>query len=177
MPASANSRNLAARAGFWSAEHRKKAIFGWLALVVLATVVGMGLGTNELKLEDSGNGESRTADRAVAAGFPKRASEQVLVQGKGAVRVDDPAFQAAVQDTVRRLGAVRYVEEIKSPLAGGNDGQLSQDGRSGLVTFELRGDQDQTEERVDAPLAAVAAAQRAHPGVRVEEFGDASANK
>jgi RND superfamily putative drug exporter len=137
----------------------------------------MGLGTNELKVEDSGNGESRTADRAIAAGFPKRASEQVLVQGKGAVKADDPAFVAAVDDTVRRLSAVRYVEELESPLAGGNEGQVSTDGRSALVTFELRGDNEQAEERVDAPLAAVAAAQRAHTDVRVEEFGDASASK
>ena len=170
-------RNVAARAGLWSAEHHRKAILGWLALVVLATVVGMALGTNEFKPEDAGNGESRTADRAIAAGFPKRASEQVLVQGKASVKSGDPAFEAAVQDTVRRLAAVRFVEEIKSPLVGGNDGQVSEDGRSALVTFELRGDDDQAEERVDAPLAAVAAAQRAHPDVRVEEFGDASAAK
>ena len=29
-------RNIAARAGRWSAQHRKKAIFGWLAFVVIA---------------------------------------------------------------------------------------------------------------------------------------------
>ena len=38
------SKNLAARAGAWSARHRKTAIFGWLAFVaiafVLATMVG-----------------------------------------------------------------------------------------------------------------------------------------
>jgi uncharacterized membrane protein YdfJ with MMPL/SSD domain len=173
----ASPMNVAARAGVWSAHHRKKAILGWLALVVLATVVGASVGTNELKVEDSGNGESRTADRAIAAGFPKRASEQVLVQGKGSVKADDPAFAAAVNDTTRRLLGVRYVEEVESPLAGGNQGQLSEDGRSALVTFKLRGDADQVEDRVDAPLAAVAAAQRSHPEIRVEEFGDASAEK
>src|SRR5687767_342322 len=31
------SRNLAARAGRWSARHRKTAILGWIAFVVLAT--------------------------------------------------------------------------------------------------------------------------------------------
>ena len=29
-------RNLAARMGRWSAQHRKKAIFGWLAFVIVA---------------------------------------------------------------------------------------------------------------------------------------------
>ena len=35
-------RNIAARAGRWSAQHRKKAIIGWLLFVALATVIGFG---------------------------------------------------------------------------------------------------------------------------------------
>ncbi len=37
------SRNLAARAGRWSAQHRKTAILGWILFVVFATVVGNAL--------------------------------------------------------------------------------------------------------------------------------------
>src|SRR5690242_10281146 len=33
-------KNLAARAGRWSATHRKTAIIGWVLFVVLATVIG-----------------------------------------------------------------------------------------------------------------------------------------
>ena len=40
-------RNLAARAGYWSAKHRKIAIGGWLAFVVIAFVLGGAIGTNE----------------------------------------------------------------------------------------------------------------------------------
>ena len=36
-------RNPAARAGRWSAQHRKTAIFGWILFVVLATVAGGGV--------------------------------------------------------------------------------------------------------------------------------------
>ena len=32
--------NIAARAGRWSANHRKTAIWGWLAFVLVALVVG-----------------------------------------------------------------------------------------------------------------------------------------
>jgi uncharacterized membrane protein YdfJ with MMPL/SSD domain len=46
-----------------------------------------------------------------------------------------------------------------------------------LVSFALRGNEDEAEKLVEQPLAAVAAAQAAHPGVRVEQFGDASATK
>jgi uncharacterized membrane protein YdfJ with MMPL/SSD domain len=167
--------NLAARAGRWSAHHRKRAILGWIAFVILATVLGGAVGQRMLSDEDSGNGESRAADKAVAAaGFPKRADEQVLVQGK---RHRDASTRAAVDDVVTRLRATRYVHDVKSPYAKGNEGQLSRDGRSALVTFELRGDDDATQARVGATLAATAAAQRAHPQLRVEQFGDASSEK
>ena len=42
------SRNLATRAGRWSAQHRKTAILGWIAFVVLATVLGGKVGQNTL---------------------------------------------------------------------------------------------------------------------------------
>ena len=35
--------NFTARVGRWSAQHRKKAIFGWLAFVFVSLVVGMNL--------------------------------------------------------------------------------------------------------------------------------------
>ena len=33
-------RGLASRAGVWSAQHRKTAIWGWLAFVVIAFMIG-----------------------------------------------------------------------------------------------------------------------------------------
>src|SRR5919107_481707 len=99
--------NFAARAGYWSAHNRKKAIWGWISFVLIATVVGGGVGINKIATEDLGNGESRTADRAIAdAGFPDDADEQVLVQTRtDAVDAQDPAFKAAVADVVSRLQA------------------------------------------------------------------------
>ena len=37
------SNNLAARMGRWSARHRKQAIFGWLAFVVVSIALTIGL--------------------------------------------------------------------------------------------------------------------------------------
>ena len=45
------------------------------------------------------------------------------------------------------------------------------------MTFEILGDEDLAEERVDAVLAAIERVQRALPELRVEQFGDASADK
>src|SRR6201999_2242948 len=81
-------RNLAARAGRWSARHRKTAVIGWLAFVVLATVIGGNLGQKNLEAAQMGNGESKRHDTIVdAAGYPDRIHERVLIQGTGA---DDP---------------------------------------------------------------------------------------
>ena len=82
-----------------------------------------------------------------------------------------------MRDVTRRLQAARHVEDVRSPLAAGNEGQISKDGRSAVVTFNIPGDDELAGERVDSSLAAVAAAQAAHPQLRVEQFGSASAEK
>ena len=95
------SRNLAARVGRWSAQHRKAAIIGWVLFVVLAVVVGGKIGQNDLDESAAGSGESKRGDMIVkAAGFPERAGEQVLVQGRAS---GDPAVDR--RRAGRRRGA------------------------------------------------------------------------
>jgi uncharacterized membrane protein YdfJ with MMPL/SSD domain len=166
-----HSRNPAARIGRWSAQHRKTAILGWILFVVLAAVIGGKVGQNDLDDSARGSGESKRGDMIVeAAGFPERAGEQVLVQGKGSVTAGDPQVADAVRDVASRLGRIAGVTGIERPLD-------SKDGRSVVVNFKLAGTDEQAKRLVGGPLAAVAAVQRAHPDVRVEQFGDASAAK
>jgi uncharacterized membrane protein YdfJ with MMPL/SSD domain len=173
------SRNLAARAGRWSARHRRTAIFGWIVFVVLAAVVGGKVGLNDVDESARGSGESKRGDMIVeAAGFPDRAGEQVLVQGNGSIKAGDARVIAAVTDVVSRLGRIEGVTGIESPLdRATRENTVSKDGRSVVVNFELAGSDEQVEQLVEKPLAAVAAVRAAHPGVRVEQFGDASASK
>ena len=85
-------RNLAARAGRWSATHRKTAIIGWILFVVLATLIGGKVGQQNLEQSASGNGESKRGSMIVDdAGFPETIGERVLIQGKGSIKSDDPA--------------------------------------------------------------------------------------
>ncbi len=173
------SRNLAARTGRWSAQHRKTAILGWILFVVLAAVVGGKVGQSDIDEAASGNGESKRGDMIVeAAGFPDEAGEQVLVQGKGAVRAGDPAVTAAVRDVVRRLERIEGITDIESPLDPATRANtVSKDGRSVVVNFTMPGTDEHVEQLVARPLAAVAAVQAAHAGVRVEQFGDVSATE
>ncbi|HLM10545.1 MAG TPA: MMPL family transporter, partial [Thermoleophilaceae bacterium] len=159
--------NLAARAGRWSAQHRKKAIFGWLAFVVLAVFIGGSVGTKTLTDADFGIGESGRADKAVSDHLPEKAPESVLVQGRN--------LRPVVDDVVQTLERTQNVRNVVSPYGPDAAGLLSEDGRSALVTFDLPG--DDAEAKVDPSLGAVAALQEEHPGFRVEQFGDGSAEK
>src|SRR5687768_16527440 len=98
-------KSLAARAGSWSARHRKTAIFGWLGFVVVALVLGGAVGTKQLQDKDDGSGESRAAERVLHESFAQEADEQVLVQaGDAATR------RAAVRDVKAALQRFDYVQ-------------------------------------------------------------------
>jgi uncharacterized membrane protein YdfJ with MMPL/SSD domain len=173
------TRNLAARAGRWSAKHRKAAILGWVLFVVLAVVVGGKVGQNNLDESAAGSGESKRGDMIVeAAAFPEKAGEQVLVQGKGTVRAGDPEMTATVRDVVTRLERIDGVTQIESPLdPAARVNTVSKDGRSVVVNFAMPGSDEHVRKLVEQPLAAVAAVRAAHPDVRVEQFGEVSATK
>ncbi len=164
------STNVAARMGRWSARHRKTAIFGWLAFVVAAVVLGGAVGTKQLTDNDTLPGESGRAARLLDEGFEQPASETVLVQSR-TLTADSPAFRAAVQDVVRRVSAVRAAANVQSPYASGNGAQISADRRSAMVDFDIRGDADTAVDRIDPVIAAVDAAAAAHPGLSIDEFG------
>jgi RND superfamily putative drug exporter len=170
-------RNLAGRAGRWSARHRRKAILGWLAFVVISVLLGGALGMKEIASEDLGDGESKRADQILADAFPDQASEEVLLQGQGGIQADDPRFREGVRDVVRAVSGFDTVRNVQSPLEPGNASHISPDGRSALVTFDLLGDDDELEDNVTPVQEAVAGVQSDNPGLLIEEFGDASADK
>jgi uncharacterized membrane protein YdfJ with MMPL/SSD domain len=168
--------NLAARMGGWSAQHRKIAILGWFAFVLVAFALGNATGTTEIDQDTSGVGESGRADRILDAGFKLPAAESVLVQSDTLVATD-PAFQSAVQDVVARVSKLDAVKNIRSPLEPGNAGQIAKDGRAALVEFDIRGDSDDAADKIDPVVAAVGDVQKAHPQLFIGEFGDASIDK
>ena len=171
-----HTRGIAARAGRWSATHRKTAIWGWLAFVVVAFAIGGAVGTKTLQPDQLGVGESGRADHTIEGAFQRSADELVLIQSDSATATD-PSFRAVVADVQRRLAKVPYAQDFESPYAAGNDGQISRDGRSALIRFKLAGDDTETQDRIGAALRAVSAAQAANPDFTVAESGDASVNK
>jgi uncharacterized membrane protein YdfJ with MMPL/SSD domain len=167
-------QNIAARAARWSTAHRKVAIFGWLAFVVLSVFVGGAVGMKELTNSEAMPGEAGRAETAIERSDLEPNAEEVLIQSKR-LSADDPAFEAAVADTTASLKALPSVTAVDSPADGG--GRVADDGHSALIQFQVPGDEEAAEARIDRILAATAAAQRAHPELRIEQFGEVSANK
>ncbi len=171
------SNNIAARMGRWSASHWKTATFGWLAFVIVAAALGTALGTKTLITEKSGNGESGKAASIAYDQFRHVPEESVLIQSK-TLTTGDTAFKAAIADAAKRFAAKPYVKSVDSPYAPGNEGQISRDRHSALVTFKLRTkDLTKADKHVPALLATTAALQNAHPAVTMSEVGDASIDK
>jgi uncharacterized membrane protein YdfJ with MMPL/SSD domain len=169
-------RNLAARAGRWSAQHRKLAIWGWLGFVFIALLAGSAAGTHTQENAQNGVGESGRGSDVISKAFPRHVSEEVLIHSASA-RANEPAFRAVVEDTRRRLAAVAYTRGFQSPYEKGNSARVSRDGHFALLQFEIAGKDSQAKKRVVPTLAATTAAQRAHPGYTIEQFGEASAEK
>jgi uncharacterized membrane protein YdfJ with MMPL/SSD domain len=162
--------NLAARVGRWSVQHRRKAILGWLAFVFVALVVGFNMvPQNNLEQGEGMPGESGKAGQILKDAYPDKAGEQVLVQSK-TLEASDSQFKAAVADVTQRLERTDGVGKVDPAV-------VSKDGHSALVAFELPGKSDVTEKSVVNSLAAVHAAQKAHPELRIDESGDASISK
>jgi RND superfamily putative drug exporter len=162
--------NLAGRMGRWSAHHRKTAIFGWLAFVVVAFALGIVSGTTKIEPATSGVGESGRVDKLLHEEFEQPAEESVLVQSE-TLTVKDPAFAAAVEDVVVKVSALESVQNVRSPLDPENAGQISGAGNAALVEFEIRGDPDDATTKIDPVVAAVDDAQKAHPELFVGSFG------
>ncbi len=152
-------------------------MLGWLLFVAVTFAIGSAVGVVTMRADEAGNGDSRAADRLLAQEFPsERAVEWVLIQSRGD-RLARPELAAAVDDLVARLSHVRAIAAIKSPLDAAGSGQISADGRSAMVTFEITGDPETAQDRVGPALAATAAVQQAHPALLIGEFGDGSAAK
>ena len=173
------SNNIAARMGRWSATHRKKAIFGWLAFVVLSVAIGAFVGTKQIDQNNSNVGEAHRADQMLLdAGFQiDPQTEFVLIQSKTRT-FDDAAFKSVVQDTIVAVQPHRAVfTNLKSPLDPRNRTQVSNDGHTALVEFTMKGTDKEAKKVIDPVVKATDGVQAKHPDFYVSEAGSISTGK
>jgi putative drug exporter of the RND superfamily len=160
----------------WSARHRKTAIFGWLALVAVAYLIGQLLGSPSMQQNDLGQaGQAEATLEHLGVAAPT--NEAVLIQARtsGAAYATDPAMRQAVSQVTTALSKLPGAATvINSPLDAGGKALVSANGRSALVTFNVPGPAADVNTAVTPALDAVAKVQAEHPGLLVAEGGDAS---
>ena len=113
-------RNLAARAGRWSAQHRKKAIFGWLAFVIIA-VVHRRLGRDEdarrrrlrrRRVRPRRQGRRRSTS-------PTRAPRASWSRAETAPAPTTRSSARSSASVVGRLERTKNVQNVKTPYGRG----------------------------------------------------------
>jgi RND superfamily putative drug exporter len=165
--------------GRWSASHRRLAIFGWLAFVLAAIVVGTAMGQKTIDNNNNNVGEAHRADQILQqAGFNTNGSvtEFVLIQNHK-LTVHDPAFRAVVRDVLGAVSPSNAIHNLRSPLDRANHDQVVDGGHTVVVEWDMNGTQKAAETRIDPLTNAVASVARAHPHFYVGEAGAASSDK
>jgi len=171
---------LVERIAGWSSRYRKTAVLGWLILVAMVFVAGQAISAKNVPSNDPG--QSGAAERALqklhVSGPPP--AESVLIEARGSSAASflvNPQMHQAVGQVVAALRKLprSTASDIRSPLSAGNGSLISANGRAVLVTFNVTGS---NEDQVVVPAQhAVAAVQASHPGLLIQETGDASADK
>ena len=169
------SRNLAARAAHWSAEHRKTAIFGWLAFVVVAVLLGNAVGKNEIHGADQFSGEAGRAEQTLYDSGLRPNDRARADPEQRARRSGIPSSTRRSEQATRQLSQTQYVRNVMSPLTG--DAPVSVDQHSALVQFDITGDDLEARDRLEPAEETISAVAADHPDLRVEQFGSVSSNK
>src|SRR5689334_17645281 len=121
-------------------------------------------------MAEQSTGETAQAERILAgAGFSTPANESVLVKST-ALTTSDPEFRSAVQTVMAKLRTMPQVQHLRT----GADGEISKDRHAQLVEFDMRGDSESADTRVQPVLDAVAGIQESHPQFTIAQFGLAS---
>jgi RND superfamily putative drug exporter len=163
----------------WSARHRKTAVLGWLVLVAAVFVGGQMLPASNVPSYDvgqSGQGE-QVLHRLNVTSPP---AENVLIQARdpGRTFASDPQLRQATRQIAAVLRArPGTAHDVRSPFGPGGKALISADGRSALVSFTIPGNPDHMDQTVAGDLHAVAAVQARHPGLLIQEAGDASGDR
>jgi uncharacterized membrane protein YdfJ with MMPL/SSD domain len=173
------SNNIAARMGRWSASHWKTAVFGWLVFVIASFYIGMQVPTKNIKDEDVSVGQSHKADKVLKEAFPQIEPQTEIVVVQSATKtVKDQSFRDTVNDVVATMKSNPAIKNLKSPLDPANAGdQVSQDGRTVMVTWDMKGTYDDAKTKIDKIESSISNVGDRHPGFYVDEAGAVSSQK
>lgn len=160
--------NYPVRMARWSAGHPWRAVVGWFLFVVLCLGAGIAVGGNAATSADFGVGEAGRGEAIARQGGPaQRPVERVLIEERGAGRLERATGGAVAGDVVDRMRGLPEVRSVAEPV-------WSRDGRAVRVDVTMKGAELDGKKHVDPLRAQTEEVQKAHPGLRVEETGGPS---
>ena len=87
-----------------------------------------------------------------------------MIQSK-TLTVTSPAYRAVVRDVVRTVAPFKQIDNLRSALS--HSDQVSRDGRTALVEWDMNGTVNSAEKRIDTLTSAVASVAKSHPAFYV----------
>jgi len=170
--------NVAGRMGAWSAAHWKTAVFGWLACVIVFFYAGNVLvGFKQIDINDAGVGQSHKADQILKKAFPERAPQNELVLIQSASHTaDDPVFRSAVNEVVGSVKSSPAIKNLDSPYARTTKARnlISDDRHAAMVQWEMKGDADRAQLKIDGLSAKTENIAKRHPAFFIGHAGVSS---
>ena len=138
-----------------------------------AVVLGSAVGTKSMTPADSFVGQPGKAEKTLEQHFPTPAHEEALIHSSS-MKANDPALKAAIANIRDRVAKIPVVDNVRAANDANGTGLVSKDGHSALVVFDIKGDKQTAGDRIAPVEAAIHAAQKQYPQLRIEQFGDAS---
>lgn len=170
----ASKRNFAASLGDWSANHRKTAIFGWLIMVVLVTVLGGAAGQQSMTEADYGTGDSGKAERILQDHDLSPPAEELILVQSDDFSVTDPEFRSTVDEAVAAIKKTDLVTGVQNP---NTTKVVSEDKHSALIQYEVKGDPETAPDRIEPVIDAVEETEKSADGVTLGQYGSATGLK
>ncbi len=164
-----------------SARHPWITVFAWVAVLVLAIGVAVGLLGDALvqDSETSAELESLTAaeliDERINLGVDAPAEEYVVISSDR-YTVDDPAFEQYTSDLASEIEALDDVAGVLTYYQTGAPGMVAQDNTGTMLLVTLAGDPDEAVDNSVHFLELIDEEATATPGFDVKTAGAASIN-
>jgi len=173
VPIGISGLNPIGKVAAWSAAHRWWVIAASVTIFVLTIFV---MGVVETKtLDYNGEGEAAEGAQLVEDGFQfNSAPTEQLVFSNPSLDVESPVFRSTVQGLVDQLAVLPEVKSVVSYYDTGNQEMVSEDGHVVLAQVVVAGESELADEKIEAILDAVYAANADEPGFEISMAGISS---
>ncbi len=123
-----------------SYRHRRLVTLGWLAALILLTVVASQAGSSYSQNFRLNGTDSQAATDLLQTRFPSQGGSSADLVFKAGAGIKDPAIEARLTDLFAQVSKIPQVTDVVSPFAAAGAHQISADGTIGYATVNLPAD-------------------------------------